>query len=375
MQPNPEIPVAFISNGLTVGGAERFSLNLINALVKRGIKPLVILLSDHNPLLYELSTSVEYIVLSRRFRYDLSVSWKIRRILRERGIRKVFCVESFPLMMGKFALFFDPSVTFYVSLHNSLPISKGQQLRDYVYLSLFRKTDIALFICNYQKDCFRKYYGFSPSRYEVIYNGTDTQRYHWPDERYPAGEFPAWKKAIGLGEKDKTILMIGRISIEKAHTEAVKALAHLHRQLDTRAHLVIVGGGDEALLQQVKALVDKEQLGDYVHFMGSHSDVRPFLQYTDLFTLTSFSETFSLAALEATASGLPVSLTHVGGAAEMVVHPWIGELSEKNNPASIAGSWKTILEGRYDRAKISRFTQEQFSLETMIGHYETILRR
>jgi glycosyltransferase involved in cell wall biosynthesis len=301
------------------------------------------------------------------------VSWKIRKILQNRGITKVFCVESFPLFMGKLALYFNPNVRFYVSLHNSLPISNGQRIRDIIYLSVFRKTDIALFICRYQKDCFQKYYHFSPGNYEVIYNGTDMERYHWPDPRFDNGSLPEWKNKLGLGYSDKTILMVGRISIEKAHSDAIRALKYLHETLHTKAHLVIVGGGDTKLLTDLQNLVSRENLSRYVHFMGSHSDVRPFLHHADLFTLTSFSETFSLAALEAMACGLPLSLTDVGGAAEMISSKSLGELSIKQDPESIAVSWKTILEGSFDKSSISNFTWKNFSLSKMIENYEAIL--
>jgi glycosyltransferase involved in cell wall biosynthesis len=369
----PSEQVAFISNGLKVGGAERFSINLVNALAKRGHKALVISLSGHNPLANELDPGIEFIAITRLFRYDVTSSWKIRRIIRQRGITKVFCVESFPLFMGKLALYFNSNVRFYLSLHNSLPISKGQRIRDIVYLSLFRKNDIALFICRFQKDCFRTYYNFSPADFEVVYNGTDMERYHYPDPQFNTDKNPEWKESLGLKKTDKTVLMVGRISIEKSHTDAVKALSHLHKKLGTMAHLVIVGGGDSQLLAEIKNLVAKEKLQQYVHFLGSHSDVRPFLQYADLFTLTSFSETFSLAALEAMASGLPVSLTDVGGASEMVTEKSVGELSQKNNPVRIAETWNTILMGHYDRAHISNFTRKNFSLTQMIDQYEHIL--
>jgi glycosyltransferase involved in cell wall biosynthesis len=369
----PSEQIAFISNGLKVGGAERFSISVVNALAERGHRPLVISLSDHNPLSHELNPGIEFIAIKRLFRYDISSSWKIRKILLERGIRKVFCVESFPLLMGKMALYFNSKVRFYLSLHNSLPISNGQRIRDIVYLSLFRKNDLAIFICRYQKECFRKYYHFSPAQYEVVYNGTDMERYHFPDHRFDVHAMPEWKEKLGIQKTDRTILMVGRISIEKSHTDAVKALGHLHRELGIPAHLVIVGGGDAQLLAELKNLVATENLGQHVHFLGSHSDVRPFLQYADLFTLTSFSETFSLAALEAMASGLPVSLTDVGGASEMVSDKTVGELSRKNNPASMAASWKTILEGSYNREHISNFTRENFSQTKMIDQYERIL--
>ena len=51
---------------------------------------------------------------------------------------------------------------------------------------------------------------------------------------------------------------------------------------------------------------------------GFQEDVRPFLSACDVVTLTSFTEAFSLAAIEAMALGRPVVHAEVGGAAEII---------------------------------------------------------
>jgi hypothetical protein len=45
----------------------------------------------------------------------------------------------------------------------------------------------------------------------------------------------------------------------------------------------------------------------------------------------------------------------------------------KNNPESIALSWKTILEGNYSKDKIAGYISNHFSLNKMISEYEQIL--
>ena len=375
MNSSKKYDVAFISNGLVFGGAERFSISVINGLHEKGYKPLVILLSNENPLLKELHEGIDVHIMKRSFRYDLSVSWRIKKIITENNISKVFCVETFPFILGKLAFYGNSKVVFYLSLHNSLPISFKQKLFDIFYLSVFNKTDIAMFICQFQQHCFEKYYFFKPKLYKVIYNGIDTARYNWQEQPIGNKETPGWKQDLGLGQEDKTILMVGRISIEKGHKYAISALKILHdKQPVHKTHLVIVGSGDANLKASLEKQVESLKLQKYVHFAGAHQDVRPYLLGADMFTLTSFSETFSLAALEAMACGLPVSLTNVGGAAEMVRDEKTGMLSIKNDPESIAASWFSVLNGHQNKAKIAEYIQNNFSLNKMISEYEEILK-
>ena len=117
-------------------------------------------------------------------------------------------------------------------------------------------------------------------------------------------------------------------------------------------------------------LVSKLELDEYVHFAGNQKDVRPYYEIATIFTLTSVSvETFSIAALEAMCYGLPISLTRIGGAEEMIIDDINGTLSEPGNPSSIAASWKKLLSMNINRDRIRELVINNFSLEKIYHHY------
>jgi len=71
--------IAFVIHSLEVGGSEKFMIYLANELYERGYHPIVISLSDYNPLLQELNKNLRFIKITRSFRFDISVSKKIKK--------------------------------------------------------------------------------------------------------------------------------------------------------------------------------------------------------------------------------------------------------------------------------------------------------
>ena len=114
---------------------------------------------------------------------------------------------------------------------------------------------------------------------------------------------------------------------------------------------------------------NKIGLAHFVHFAGSHLDVRKFYYTADMFTLTSNSETFSLSALEAMAFCLPCSLTSVGGATEMMIEGITGQLSMPENPMSIAHSWYKILTSNINGNRIRQHVVDNFNATKMLQQY------
>jgi glycosyltransferase involved in cell wall biosynthesis len=79
--------------------------------------------------------------------------------------------------------------------------------------------------------------------------------------------------------------------------------------------LDVVGAGD---VTRFRAIASRYGVAERVRFLGPRQDVERVLQASDVIVLPTLYETFSLAAHEAAASGLPVVATPVHGVAELV---------------------------------------------------------
>src|SRR4051812_34780851 len=102
----PKQKIAFLIHGLVVGGAEKFFINVVNDYYKAGYDPVVILLSDFNPLRHEFLPGVNSMVITRKSKYDFSVSSRIKKTLEENKIEKVFVVGTFSFFLMKLSFMF-----------------------------------------------------------------------------------------------------------------------------------------------------------------------------------------------------------------------------------------------------------------------------
>jgi N-acetyl-alpha-D-glucosaminyl L-malate synthase BshA len=94
----------------------------------------------------------------------------------------------------------------------------------------------------------------------------------------------------------------------------------------------LVGDGPE--MGASKTILAQNGLEQDVRFWGLRHNVAPLLAQAHLLLMTSLSESFCLAALEAMACGLPVLATNVGGLAEVVVDGLTGFLFPVGDHAS-----------------------------------------
>lgn len=121
----------------------------------------------------------------------------------------------------------------------------------------------------------------------------------------PRGNF---RKKNNIPAKNKIILFLGRINKLKGLDLLISAFAKLKKTYMLK--LVIIGSDDGYLLE-LKNLVNKFNLNKDVIFTGllSGKEKREAYKDSDLFVYPSPAEGFSLAILEAAASGLPLVIT------------------------------------------------------------------
>jgi glycosyltransferase involved in cell wall biosynthesis len=229
-----------------------------------------------------------------------------------------------------------------------------------------------VYLCNKQQEYLTKTYLLPHCEQAIIYNGINTDTFN--PAIFEDMDRDEIRASFSLDKNDKLILLVARINPEKRHTDALQALSIIHKMQGViKPHLMIVGAGNKPLSDKLKALVSFLSLDGYVHFVGNHSDVRIFYYIADIFTLTSESETFSIAALEAMAFGLPCALTDVGGAREMIVEDWNGTLANPLHPDSIANAWLNALKNNKNGHSIRENVERRFSLPNMLNHYVNLL--
>jgi glycosyltransferase involved in cell wall biosynthesis len=110
--------------------------------------------------------------------------------------------------------------------------------------------------------------------------------------------------------------------------------------------------------------------------LGFRQDVPQLLREFDVFVLSSTSEGFSLATIEAMATGIPVVVTKSGGPEEIVDDRQTGLMVPPADPASLAQGICEVLENPALARELAIKGQEKvastFSLSSMVTKYEAL---
>lgn len=179
-----------------------------------------------------------------------------------------------------------------------------------------------------------QFFRLSPDRITVIANGISI-----PESE----DIISSERGLITDSVTYYIANIARLSVEKDQTTLLLAMRMLLDKLP-EAKLMIVGKGP--LEEQLKILAEKVGIARNVNFCGEVEDVRSILKRMDCLVLSSLTEGFPLAVLEALAYGKPAVATRVGDIPKVVIDGKTGYLVTPNDPEELATALIKVLSNR-----------------------------
>ena len=350
---------------LCVGGAERQLLDLARGLDRRRFDPAIAVLRPEGALEPEArDAEIEVVCAARRGRFDPMPALRLAQHIEEHSVK---VVHSFLFLDGVYARLGAALARAPVRVASMRGIDYAPGSPRCVVDRALKALTTCL-VANSEWMRRRALgWGMDGVRFEVIPNGVDFRRFEGVGDRIQA------RRELGLNHDDFVVGIVGRLSPEKDHGTFLRAAAKVAAECP-RAAFVIVGDGPERPL--IERTISFCGLGERVKMVGWRQDVPSLLSAMNVLALTSLSESFPNAILEAMAAALPVVATDVGGVAELVEPGVTALLASPGDADGVAQHLLTLANDGDVRRRMSaagwRRARERFSLEAMVQRYERL---
>lgn len=206
-----------------------------------------------------------------------------------------------------------------LSKEHNMEIISEKKARFYL-----RHASAAIYISDFIKNRFQP---TAPrTRYKMLHDGMDTQKYLLPDRQLFAGD-------------EITLLLAGRISPGKGQLEAIKALDILRGKTDLRFRLFIVGDsgttkGNVEYRESLRRYTEEHSM-DNVDFIG-FTDLTELRSRIDIGLICSTDEALGRVTLESMLSGCITIGADTGATPELITEGETGYLYTHGSPEALA---------------------------------------
>ncbi len=255
-----------------------------------------------------------------------------------------------------------------VTYHGAL---EGSGVRNAVKLWVTRRAAAAVVAVSEHLAEELRAAGFPAEKVECIHNGVDMERFRL----FPCGHL---RRELGC---DRDTALIGMVANER-HGKGYDVYVRAARKIADaipKSHFLAAGEIDPGSAERLSALVHELSLQDRFSFLGFREDMPEILNDLDVFVLSSFSEGFSLATVEAMAVGKPVVVTRSGGPEEILTDGRTGCLVPPGDPNALADKVCGLLRNPGQARTLGengrRAVAGRFSLQAMIHSYEELYER
>jgi glycosyltransferase involved in cell wall biosynthesis len=340
---------------LGLGGAERFTVRLLNQLIQTDIEWHLALFDASGELLDDVPGSVRIHDIDARGRRAI---YRLYTLIRAIKPDTVFAVQGYVGVILALIRRIVPWCRFRLVLREtSLPGKKMLSfLTRALYRAMYHHIDHIICQSSDMRDDVAAIFRTSPGRISVIPNGIDI----------PAG---AVQDGNPLPEvSGPYVLAVGRFESVKNYDLLIQSFVLVPKEI----HLVLIGYG--SLAGALRELVDELGLSDRVHFTGLVQEPLPYIARASAVAITSWYEGFPNVLLEAISLGIPIcGIDAPGGIKEIYRQGYNGYFTLQRTPMELAAVIKRTVSATWDAEAIRRDAAERFNIVTVAERYRTIL--
>ncbi len=195
--------------------------------------------------------------------------------------------------------------------------------------------------------------GLDERRIVVVRNGINLDQFQ---PRYRTG----WLHAeLGLNRESVLIACIGQIGLRKGQDILAAAAPEILKQVPT-VHFLLIGERTSQKAesiefeQTIRRRFEEAGLTDHLHLLGSREDVAEILSEIDLLVHPANQEPFGRVLLEASAAGVPIVATDVGGTPEIVLDGVTGHLVPPKDPIALT---EAVIKSLTDKTESQHFRE------------------
>ena len=320
------------------GGAERYTVDLASALVKRGHDVTIVagtLAPNNDPAVNQAHLEVAAFTRNGRYkkyldlldqhlaatRYDIvHAMLPVRRC--DLYHPHAGCAKQTLEQMGWFKRLLNPRRGTMAKVESDLLLSD-------------QKTAV-LCLSEYVRGIFQTEYPQArvQDRMKLLFNGVDLTRF-----QRTGRDRATLRDQLKLPQDATIALMIANDYARKGLAEAIRVMTIVN---DPKLALVVVGRQDATVYRR-----DAIKRRARVIFLEAVPDPRPLYEASDFFLLPTKHDPCSLVVLESLAMGLPVVSTKFNGATEIMTNGVHGRiLSDPRNLPDLAAAIRDLLDPR-----------------------------
>lgn len=338
--------IAMFLPSLHVGGAERVTVALANAMVNRGLRVDMVLLQAEGAFLNMLHQDVRVLGLnSKRIRNGIVPLWRYMRTESPDVLyAHMYPLTSLAVLANRMAGGHSQiAVVEHTNRQRSNQLfgSGSIKFQRWLIRKTYAKADRRIAVSEDAARGLEAFAGLDPHSVKAVPNAVELSE-------CTAEEIAEAEAIWPLGRTAPRIISVGNLKAVKNYGYLLDALARTSEQLDLQ--LLLIGDGAERHL--LKKHAQKLGIADRVIFAGRRNNPAAFLHSADVFALSSLVEGLPTVLIEALAAGLKVVSTDCrSGPREILCppdEPRYGALVPLDDVSAFANAILETIDGSLD---------------------------